>query len=276
MQSFRCNSFYKSVLLCLLFHFACASRQVRSVNEHRISFLELQEEIHFGYYVDAMVANYYPTCNDQDLTRKVSRIGKKLVAASDRQDLDFTFKILNTCEVNAFAGPGGFVYITAGMLDLLESKDELAAVLAHEIGHICERHAVRSYDNAKKTQTILSLFDMAASAAGVPAMAKIGGELIGNFSKTITNLTAVIIADGYDNDWEFTADEDGLRYVTKAGYDPHAFLTVLKRLRDIKEKSGDELVLTILSSHPSIEDRISHIQSLLNQENDNETGSVPN
>ena len=164
-------------LLSFLFLCACASRQTRSENEPDLSYFEVEEEIRFGNYVDAIVANYYPTYKDEDLTKKVAKIGNNLVSVSGRQDLVFTFKILNTSEVNAFAGPGGFVYITIGLLDILESKDELAAVLAHEIGHICERHSVRSYDNAKRMQTVLSLVDLAASAAGVPPVAKIGGRV---------------------------------------------------------------------------------------------------
>ena len=261
------------LLLSFLFSCACASRQISTESGPELSYLEQEVEVRFGNYVDAIVANYYPTYKDEDLTQKVSKIGYNLVSVSGRQDLIFTFKVLNTGEVNAFAGPGGFVYITIGLLDILESKDELAAVLAHEIGHICERHSVRSYDNAKKMQTVLSLVDLAASAVGVPPVANIGGELIGDYSNTIANLTEVIITEGYSKNWETAADEYGIILVTKAGYDPHAFLRVLERLNEINATQGDEYTLTILSSHPSLEDRMEHLHSLSNQESDDETES---
>ena len=261
------------LILSFLFVCACASPQARTENDHDLSYFEVKEEIRFGNYVDAIVANYYPIYKDEELTQKVAKIGNKVVSVSNRQDLAFTFKVLNTSEVNAFAGPGGFVYITIGMLDILECKDELAAVLAHEIGHICERHSVRLYYNTKRMETVLSLVDLAASAAGVPPVAKMGGELIGDLSKTLANLTAVIITEGYSSAWETRADEYGAIYTGKAGYDPQSFLTVLKRLREIKETKGDEYTLTILSSHPVLEDRIEHLNSFLNQENDGETDS---
>jgi predicted Zn-dependent protease len=267
------NPFVLFLLFSFLFLCACASRQTSTENHQDLSYLEVEMEKRFGNYVDAIVANYYPTYKDEDLTQEVAKIGNNLVAVSGRQDLVFTFKILNTGEVNAFAGPGGFVYITIGLLDILESKDELASVLAHEIGHICERHSVRSYDNAKKMKTVLSLVDLAASAAGIPPVANIGGELIGDYSNTIANFTEVIITEGYGRGWEITADEYSIILVTKAGYDPHSFLSVLERLREMDETQGDEYTLTILTSHPSLEDRTEHLQSLFNQESDDETGS---
>ena len=258
-------------LFWFLFLLACASRQTVTDDGPDLSLFELEEERRFGYYVDAIVANYYPTYKDEDLTQKVAKIGNKVASVSCRQDLVFTFKILNTSEVNAFAGPGGFVYITIGLLDILESKDELAAVFAHEMGHICERHSVRFYDNTQRMQVVLSFLDLAAIATGVPPVAKMGGELIGDYSNTIANLTEIIITEGYDSDWETTADEYGIIYTAKAGYDPEAFLAVLERLRAIHETEGDEFILTLLVSHPSLEERIEHLQPLLNRESDRET-----
>lgn len=273
MCSNRQKPFIALCLFLLFFWLACASRQTVTQDGPDLSLFAVEEERRFGYYVDAIVANYYPTYQDEDLSQKVAKIGNKVASVSCRQDLVFTFKILNTSEVNAFAGPGGFVYITIGLLDILERKDELAAVFAHEIGHICERHSVRFYNNTQRMQAVLSLFDLAAIAAGVPPVAKMGGELIGDYSNTIANLTEIIITEGYDSDWETTADEYGIIYTAKAGFDPEAFLTVLERLRTIHETEGDEFILTLLVSHPSLDERIEHLQPLVNRESDRETDS---
>ena len=120
-------------------------------------------------------------------------------------------------------------------------------------------------------QVVLSFLDLAAIATGIPPVAKMGGELIGDYSNTIANLTEIIITEGYDSDWETTADEYGIIYTAKAGYDPEAFLAVLERLRTIHETEGDEFILTLLVSHPSLEERIEHLQPLLNRESDRET-----
>jgi predicted Zn-dependent protease len=103
------------LILFPLFLYSCASRQSQPDKERELSYISEQEEIKFGNYVDAVVAHHYPTYKDETLTRKVAHIGNQVVSVSDRPDLTFTFKILNTSEVNAFAGPGGFVYVTIGL-----------------------------------------------------------------------------------------------------------------------------------------------------------------
>ena len=253
------------LLLALLFFLSCASRQPKPDEGEKLLHLSEKDEIKFGNYVDAVVATQYPTLKDESLTQKIADIGNKLVEVSDRSHLPFTFKVLNTAEVNAFAGPGGFVYVTIGLLDILEKKDELAVVLAHEIGHVCERHSVRSYYNAQKIKTVLTLVDIAAMVAGVPPVANIGGDIIGDFSRIVANLAAVIISQGYSRSWETKADELGLLYSSKVGYDPHSFVSVLERFLKLEEEEGKKIKLTILSSHPKTENRIKHIKPLIGQ-----------
>jgi predicted Zn-dependent protease len=251
--------------LALLFLLSCASRQPKPDEEERLPHISEKDEIKFGNYVDAVVATQYPTLKDESLTPKIADIGNRLVKASGRPHLPFTFKVLNTAEVNAFAGPGGFVYVTIGMLDILKKKDELAAVLAHEIGHVCERHSVRSYYTAQKIKMVLTLIDLAAMIYGVPPIASVGGDLIGNIGRIVANLTAVIISQGYSRGWETKADELGLLYSSQSGYDPQSYITVLERFLRLEEEEGKKIKLTILSSHPKTEDRIKHIKLLMEQ-----------
>lgn len=265
---------FLSVLVLSLFIMlnACASRPAQPDQEKELPYLSEKEEINFGNYVDAVVQSQYPVIKDAHLTGQVAAIGNQLAAVSDRPNLCYTFKILNTGEVNAFAGPGGFVYVTIGLLDKLESKDELAAVLAHEIGHVCERHSVRSYYNAQKMQNVLTLIDIAAMVAGVPPVASMGGDMVGDFSRIVANLTAMIIAQGYSRNWENRADELAFHYSSRADYDPHAFVTVLERFRTMEKEKGEAIKITLLSSHPKTDDRIEHIKSLLGEEV-NESGN---
>ena len=251
--------------LSILFLLSCASNPPKPEGEEKLQYLSEKDELRFGNYVDAVVATRYPILKDKSLTRKVAKVGNRLVSVSDRPHLPFTFKILNTTEVNAFAAPGGFVYVTIGLLDILEKKDELAAVLAHEIGHVCERHSIRSYYNAQKIKTVLTLIDIAATVAGAPPIASMGGDIIGDFSRIVANLAAVIISQGYSRGWETKADELGLLYAFKAGYDPHSFVSVLERFLKMEEEKGEKIKFTILSSHPKTEDRIEHIKLLIDQ-----------
>jgi predicted Zn-dependent protease len=244
----------------------CASRAAKPDQDQELPYLSESDEIQFGNYVDAVVQSQYPVIKDEHLTRQVAAIGNRLVSVSDRPNLPCTFKVLNTSEVNAFAGPGGFVYVTIGLLDKLESKDELAAVLAHEIGHVCERHSVRSYYNAQKMQNVLTLIDVAAMVAGIPPVASMGGDMVGDFSRIVANLTAMIIAQGYSRNWENRADELAFHYTSRAQYDPRAFVTVLERFRAMEKEKGEEMRITLLSSHPKTEDRIKHVKSLLGED----------
>ena len=259
---------------CLLLVIAaCASRPAKPDGEQELTYLSEKEEIKFGNYVDAVVRSQYPVIKDEHLTRQVTAIGNELVAVSARPKLSYTFKVLNSSEVNAFAGPGGFVYITVGLLDKLESRDELAAVLAHEIGHVCERHSVRSYYNAQKIQNVLTLIDVAAMVAGVPPVASLGGDMVGDFSRIVANLTATIIAQGYSRSWESRADELAFNYTSRADYDPHAFVTVLERFRSMEKEKGEEVKIILLSSHPKTEDRIEHIKCLLGEQAKDESSN---
>ena len=249
----------------MLFLLACASNPPKPDYEEDLEYLTEKEEIKFGNYVDAVVADTYPVLKDESLTQKVAAIGERLVSASDRPHLPFAFKILNTTEVNAFAGPGGYVYVTIGLLDVLESKDELAAVMAHEIGHVCERHSIRSWYTAQKIKTVLTLFDIAAMVYGAPPVATMGGDLIGDFTRIVANLTGMIVYKGYSRNWETRADELGVLYASAAGYDPHSMVSVLERFQKLEEEKGEKIKLTILSSHPKTEDRIEHIKLLIDQ-----------
>ena len=261
------------ILCFLLVTAACASRPAKPDETKELPYLSEKDEIKFGNYVDAVVRSQYAVVKDEQLTQQVAAIGHQLTAVSARPNLSYTFKVLNTSEVNAFAGPGGFVYVTVGLLDKLESKDELAAVLAHEVGHVCERHSVRSYYNAQKIQNVLTLIDVAAMVAGVPPVASLGGDMVGDFSRIIANLTAMIIAQGYSRSWENRADELAFDYSSRADYDPHAFVTVLERFRVMEKEKGEEIKITLLSSHPKTEDRIAHIKSLLGEETNYDTGN---
>ena len=253
------------ISLAMLLLMACASHPPKPDGEEETQYLTEKEEIQFGNYVDAVIASKYSILKDESLTQKVAAIGNSLSSASDRPHLPFTFKIINTTEVNAFAGPGGFVYVTIGLLDILESKDELAAVMAHEVGHVCERHSIRSWYTAQKIKAVLTVVDIAAMVYGAPPVATMGGDLIGDFSRIVANLTGLIVYRGYSRSWETKADELGLRYSSQAGYDPQSFVNVLDRFLKLEEEKGEKIKLTILSSHPKTEDRIKHIKQLISQ-----------
>lgn len=221
------------------------------------------EEIKFGYYVDAVVCSEYPVLRQEHLTNKVAAIGTRLVAQSSRPDLAFTFRVLNTETVNAFSGPGGFVYITVGLLDRLESKDELAAVLSHEIGHCCARHCIKSWNNAQKISQVLTVLDIAALVAGLPPVVGAGGDLIADVGQRAAYLASVIVYQGYSRTYEYEADDMGLLQMHDAGYDPQAMIAVFEKFTALQQEEGKGEGLVILASHPHLQERISHAQETI-------------
>ena len=121
-----------ALLVLSLFLAACAGGpDVRPYEA--TGYMTEDEEVRFGHYVDAEVTHQFLVLDRKDITGAVNEIGQSLAKVSHRPELKYTFKVLNSSQVNAFAGPGGYLYVTTGLLAELGSKDELAAVLAHEI-----------------------------------------------------------------------------------------------------------------------------------------------
>ena len=196
---------------------------------------------------------------------------------SDRPDLEFTFKVLASPMVNAFAGPGGYVYVTTGLLDHLESRDELASVLAHEIGHICARHQVRAYHNAQRAQIGITLADLAGIfLAGLP-LGSIGSTIAGDLARAVGYMATMVIYQGYSKAYEYQADRLGVRYCYRSGYNHRSSIDVFKKFLKMEEeeKSGkSQLDLTILRSHPKMEERIKAIEQIAKEVEETEKHEV--
>ncbi len=255
---------YFFLSVSFLFH-GCATSSKEIKPEVEAQLMSEEDEIKFGYYVDAVVCNEFPVLKDEHLTQKIVAIGNSLVKHSLRPDLKFTFKVLNTETVNAFSGPGGFVYVTVGLLDKLESKDELAAILGHEIGHVCARHSIKAWRSAQKISRTLTIVDIAAIIAGLPPVAGAGGDIIGNVGQRAAHLASMIIYQGYSRGYEYQADELGLQEMYEAGYDPEAMVRVFEKFIKLREEEGRGKGLAILSSHPHLEDRIQHARQFIFQ-----------
>lgn len=151
----------------------------------------------------------------KDLDRYVSEIGQKLARVSDRRDVDYSFTVVNSDIVNAFATPGGYIYVSRGLIALADNESQLAAVLAHEIGHVAALHHAQQYG----TNLLANLGLAAAGIFGGEAGAKLG------------QLGAVSLLRSFSREHEYQADQLGVRYLARAGYDPGAMATFLTELR---------------------------------------------
>ena len=194
-----------------------------------------------------------------DLKRYVDGIGQLLANTAERRDLKFTFTVLNSDIVNAFATPGGYVYITRGLMALADSEAQLAGVLAHEIGHITALHHARRHG-----QSLLANIGLAAV-----------GILGGQSAAQLGQIGAVSLLQGFSRENEYEADELGVRYLSRAGFDPAAmagFLSKLRadsRLSALRRGESPDAVdqFNYLATHPAPVARVQRATALARQKN---------
>jgi len=185
-----------------------------------------------------------------ELGAYVARIGARLAVLSELPKIQWRFTVLNDHRVNAFALPGGYIYLTRGLLALAANEAEMAGVLAHEIGHVTARHSAQRYSTAMATNIGLTVLGVLGSAAGVPSG-------VGQ----VANLGAQAALQQYSQGQELEADMLGVRYMTRAGYDPQAMTSLFRKLKahselEAREQGRDGVSHNIMSTHPRTEDRI--------------------
>jgi predicted Zn-dependent protease len=192
--------------------------------------------------------------DDPALQAYVEEVGSGLAAVSDLPGDDFTFTILNSDLVNAFALPGGYVYVSRGLLALAENEAELAGVLGHEIGHVTARHAAQRQTQATGAGILATL--------GTIGAAILGGQVAGEIAQQVAGAGAQAYVAGYSRDQELEADTLGIRYMAGAGYDPQAMATFLRKLDEQSERErrlrGDEgdPAESWFATHPRTLDRV--------------------
>lgn len=174
------------------------------------------KEIEIGQQMHPQVMAQYRAYEDAELQAYVDRIGQKIAANSDRPNLTYTFTVLDSDEVNAFATPGGFIYLSRGLIAYLNSEAELAAVLGHEIGHVTARHAVRQGSRKQLLGAISILGSAAAGGLGSAATNLLGGAYI----------------SGYGRELELEADREGAEYLVRSGYASEAVIDVVRILKN--------------------------------------------
>lgn len=205
------------------------------------------DEIEIGKGVAANLLGAAPPVNDPKLQAYVNRVGKWIATHSDRPDLPWHFAVLDTDGVNAFAVPGGYIFITRGMLLRMRDEAELAGVLAHEVTHVVEKHALNTMRKGNIT-------GLASDALGKYAEKKGKDE----FTKIVSAGTE-IYARGLDKEDEFAADRAGVVIAARAGYDPYGLPSVLQTLASINPK--DDAVTLMFKTHPDSGKRLELVSS---------------
>jgi predicted Zn-dependent protease len=206
----------------------------------------IESDIKMGKQYSQMVDSTSKFVSDPVVTEYVNRLGQNLVRNSDAQ-VPFTFKIIDSDVVNAMSLPGGFVYVDSATILAADGEAELAGVMAHEIAHVCARHATRQLTRAQY-----------ANFATIPLIFVGGG--IGYAAYQAAGLALPITFLSFQRGFEAEADYLGLQYMYKAGYDPQSFVAFFEKLQAMEKKKPGTLAKTF-ASHPQTPDRIAASQN---------------
>jgi len=231
-----------SFLIVFLLFFNCAT--TGPGGKKSFILISTNEEISIGEKMSKQVESEGKVLNDSLVQNYVSQVGQKVAGISDRKELPFQFKVLDSKEINAFACPGGYIYVYSGLLKILDDEAELAGVISHEISHVVARHGV------KKLQQVL----------GVQVLLSIAFGSSSQVSKDVVSTGIGVILQGYSRDNEFEADQFGTYYLEKAGYNPNGMKNLLGKLDKMSEKEPT-FFEKLASSHPPTKERIAKVEN---------------
>lgn len=207
-------------------------------------FIGTGTEVSLGKEAEKEVLAQSKALPDSAWQNYVSRVGQSLAQFSERKDVKYSFTVLDSKEVNAFALPGGPLFIYTGLLKLMDDESELAAVMGHEIGHVEGRHAVR------QMQPVVGISALEALAFGQNSPA----------ARQALNVVLGIALTGYGRGFELEADRFGLIYLQRAGYDPNGSVRMFNKLAT--QEKGDRNVFEKLSAtHPETKERIARLET---------------
>src|SRR2546421_5769056 len=238
---------------------ACARNPATGKNE--LMLVSESQEIQMGQQADSGVIASIGLYPDQALQSYVMALGKKLAATSERPNLPWTFRVVDDPAVNAFAIPGGFVYVTRGILAHMTNEAELATVVGHEIGHVTARHTAHQISREQVANLGLAIGSIASSQ-------------VGKYAGLASQALSVLFLK-FSRENENTADALGVRYSSRANYDSRQMDSVMSMLDRIEAGSGGRLP-EWLATHPNPGNRIQHINSVLAQTNKDFTGTTVN
>jgi predicted Zn-dependent protease len=228
---------------------ACSTNP--ATGKKQIALISEQQEIAMGQEADQQIVQQLGLYADADLQAYVNRVGQKLAAASERPNLPWTFRVVDDPVVNAFALPGGHIFVTRGLLTHLTSEAELASVIGHEIGHVTGRHSVEQMSKAQLAQ-----IGLIAGMIVKPELA--------NYGDLATQGLQLLFLK-YGRDDERQADDLGLRYMYGQNYDPREMPSVFETLRRVSAQQGAGRIPGWLSTHPTEEERIRTISGKVAQ-----------
>ncbi len=233
-----------------------------ATGKSQIAFIGEEQEIAMGREADQQVAQQLGLYDNDELQQYVNRLGQQLARESERPNLPWTFRVVDDPVVNAFAFPGGYIYVTRGLLSHLTTEAELVSVLGHEIGHVTGRHSVEQMSKQQLAQ-----IGLIAGMVLQPELAQYG-------DLAQSGLGLMFLKYGRDDERE--ADDLGLRYMVRENYDPREMPDVFATLGRVSQQQGAGRVPGWLATHPAPENRIKRIEEQVAALNQDFSGRIVN
>jgi predicted Zn-dependent protease len=216
-----------------------------------------EQEYYIGRSVAATILNRYKVYNHPEATAYINELGQTLARFSDKPETfgGYHFLIMDTDEINAFAAPGGLILISRGMVRCCQNEDELAAVLAHEVGHVEKNHGLQAIEKGRLSSALAILAVEAGKSLGGQQLA----DLTRAFEGSITDITTTLMNNGYSRAFEYQADNAAIVIMQRVGYDPVALIGMLEQMQKDLKPGG----LDFAKTHPPPADRIREINKLI-------------
>jgi predicted Zn-dependent protease len=216
-----------------------------------------QQEYYIGRTVGATILQKYKPYNNPKADRYINVMGQMLAQASDCPETygGYHFLIQDSDEINAFAAPGGFIFMTRGMLRCCPQEDAVAAVLAHEIGHVQYKHGLRAIKQSRVTSALTALAIKGAKNYGDEDLA----ELTKDFEGSISDITKTLIVNGYSRSFENQADLAAISILQRTGYNSNGLVTMLNQMKSRLKPGRQDFAAT----HPTPDSRLADIQQYI-------------
>lgn len=215
---------------------------------------DVEAEIEFGREVAARILGRYRYDDTESLNRYINLVGQSIVKHANRPELEFHFAMLDSDEINAYTTPGGYVFVTKGALALMKDESELAAVLAHEVAHVTQKHIVKELNIHAADDSAEA--GLAALFGGMSDPARIA------FLQALDKAVELLFTSGLKKEDEFEADQVGTMLTVASGYDATALTRYLSRVKEVK----GEKTAVLSDTHPSFSQRLVELQQLLREE----------
>jgi predicted Zn-dependent protease len=216
-----------------------------------------EQEYYIGRSIGAVILEKYPADNDDAANQYLNQVGQTLARASDMPETfgGYHFLCLDSEDINALSAPGGLIFVTRGILECCQNETAVAAVLAHEIGHVQAKHGLRAIKNSRITNALVTIGIESAKTYGPKELA----DLTQDFEGSIDDISQTLINSGYSRAYEFEADRAAITIMRRVGYNPAGLVDMLQVMRQRLVPDQQDFA----STHPSPESRILEIKSVI-------------